>query len=340
MLRASAALPILAVLAPTLAGQEPLSSGPQPGVAVPALPVYAPAGPDAGLELDVAAALGKGPGAVLFVHELTRNVAPLVRGLDRLADSHAPLGLTAAVVMLAADRSEAERRAPAASHSLRMARPMLVSVDGLEGPGAWALNRRATLTLVLVKDGTVQKSVAFTDTGRQDLDRLRALVEEVTGPIPDSPGELRRLALERLPEDLATLRARAAHLALELHWRALRQAEEEGDRARREARQGRTDHPMMRDRPAARDAARPDAARRGQAPTDDELRGLLRAAIRRDADAPSLERTFAAIRTRAESSDDLRRQAESMLELMLSLDYGNDDAKARARAQLDAWKKR
>jgi hypothetical protein len=331
-------------LAPTLSAQEPgtvqeLRSGPRPGLPIPALPVYAPDGPDAGLELDLAAVIGQGPAAVLFVHELSRNVAPLVRGLEQLADSHAVLGLTTATVMLAADRGEAERRAPAASRSLRLARPMLVSVDGLEGPGAYALNRRATLTLVLCDRGQIVDSIAFTDTGRQDLPRLRELVERVTGPIPDSAGELRRLALERLPADPATLRARAAHLALELHWRALRSAEEEADRARRGA-----DAAGAPARMAARGDAAPGdravpATRRGTAPTDDELRGLLRAAIQKDADAAALDATFAKIRARAAVSPELAREVEQMFELMLGLDYGSEDARRRAQAWLDGRKK-
>src|SRR5690606_19562503 len=121
-----------------------------------------------GLELDLADVIGPGPGAVLFVHELTRNVAPLVRGLDALTDRYRALGLTGAIVMLADDRTAAERHAAGASESLRLTRPMFVSTDGAEGPGAWALNRRCSLTLVLTDDGKVVESVAFTDAGAQD----------------------------------------------------------------------------------------------------------------------------------------------------------------------------
>lgn len=340
MLRAIAVAAALITAASAQDQAEPITSGPREGVPLPALPVYAPAGPDAGLELDLAAAIANGPGAVLFVHELTRNVAPLVRGLDRLTDSHAVLGLTSGVVIVAADRSAAERQAAAASHSLRMARPMLVSVDGLEGPGAYALNRRATLTLVLAKDGKVHRSVAFTDTGRQDLERLRALVEEVTGAVPDSPGELREVALARLPDDPDALRARAAHLALELHWRARRIAEEDEARAQREGRQQRGDRMQrddmqrgdaMRGRAPAEDARR---ERRGAAPQDEQLGQLLRAAIQRDATSEAVERAFRAMAERAKASPELKQQTISMLELMLSLDYGTDAAKAKANELL------
>ncbi len=332
----------LAVVAITLtarllaqeSGSEPVTSGPTAGTALPALRVHAPAGPDAGLELDLSTSIGQGPGAVLFVHELTRNVAPLVRGLDQLGDSHALLGLTVGIVVLAEDRNEAERRVDPASRSLRMARPMLISIDGAMGPGAFALDRRASLTLVTCNDGKVVRSTAFTDTGRQDLTRLRELVEEVTGALPATPGELRDAAMRRLPSTESELRARAAHLALELHWRNKRDAEEAEDRSRRDQQQA--DRP----RDGMRDAARaPQPSTAGKAPTDDGLRELLRAAIRRDADAKQLDETFAHIRARAAESDALRQQAVSMLELMLGLDYGTEDAKVRARRQLEEWKK-
>lgn len=343
ILLSSLALAVAAIAqdSPPTATQDipSLASGPSTGVDVPPLPVYAPDGPDAGLELDLASVIGSGPGAVLFVHELTRNVAPLVRAMDQIGDTHAPLGLATAVVTLAADRSEAERRVTASSRSLRMARPMFVSVDGAEGPGAWALNRKATLTLVLCDGGKVLRSVGFTDTGRQDLARFHELIETVTGPIPESPGELRALALRRLPQDVATLRARAAHLALELHWRAKRVAEETADRARRDGNAMRPanagDRPMQRGEPA-----QTDAPRRGKAPEDEALRNLLRAAIQRDATAERLDEVFTQIEARSKESAELRGQAEAMLELMLSLDYGNDLGKARAKQQLNAWKTR
>ncbi len=339
-------LPALLMSSSLLFAQEPatpttpsseLQSGPVAGVPIPALPVYAPAGPDAGREFDLSRVIGTGPGAVLFVHELTRNVAPLVRGLDQFADTHAVLGLTTGVVLVAADRSEAERRVELSSRSLRLARPMLVAVDGQEGPGAYALNRRATLTLVLCNEGRIVRSIALTDTGQQDLPKLRSWLEEVTGLIPETPGALRELALARLPQDLDTLRARAAHLALELHWRARRSAEAEADRVRRE---GDSARPMARDAARGQDAApKPAADRRGAAPTDETLRTLLRAAIQKDADAATLDEVFAKIKARAAESQDLLQQATAMLDLMLSLDYGNDLGKARAKAQFESFTK-
>ncbi|MCC6672326.1 MAG: hypothetical protein IT458_14785, partial [Planctomycetes bacterium] len=70
-----------------------LVSGPRPGTVLPACRVYAPSGPFAGQEFDVAARAGKAPAALLFVHELNRNTAPMIRGLDQLGLQLAWTGL-------------------------------------------------------------------------------------------------------------------------------------------------------------------------------------------------------------------------------------------------------
>ncbi len=316
-----------------------IESGPRPGE-MPALRCSQPAGTGAGTELDVAALFREGSGAVLFVHELTRNVAPVVRALDQLADTHAPLGFDSVTILLAADRNAAERQAEAASRSITLTRPLTVSVDGAEGPGAWALNRRASLTLVTVRDGHVVESIGFTDTGARDEAQVRAMIERATGALPDDPAELRRLAIERLPQDTEVLRARAARSALLLHWQALMRGERDRRMAQRGgAQRGDADGAARMRGPAdapregqGRDTepARPARPRVGAPPEDAELQGLLRRAIRRTADDAELDAVFAAIDARVEAVPDTESQAVEMLRLMLSLDYGTESARRRA----------
>jgi hypothetical protein len=309
------------VLSPARAQDPPaLDSGPAAGSTVPACVAFAPSGPFAGKELDVAAQIGTAPAAILFVHELTRNTGPVIGGLDRLGVQLAWTGLQVHAVRLAADRTEAELGSKRSSDAMALHRPLLVSVDGVEGPGAYALNRRATLTLVLCKDGKVVRSVAFTDTGRGDLGRLRTLVEEVTGPVPADPAQLRQVMLSRLGNDPEALRAMVVELTL------LTQKLERAETNRMQ-------------RPAARDGdaagqAKPDPARprEGKAPEDEELRALLRRSIQRAADAAELDTVFAAIDTRVGTDAGLRSQAVEMFRLMISLEYGTDDARARAKA--------
>jgi hypothetical protein len=211
-------LALMAVLLPLvrpLPAQD-LVSGPEAGRPVTPIRVYAPAGPRAGTEFDVAEAIGAAPGAILFVHEISRNTAPVIGGLDALALEAGLLGFRAFTVALAGDRTAAETQLRNSSAALRLVNPMLLSLAGAEGPGNYALNRKCTLTLVLVKDGKVHRSVPFTDTGRQDLPRIRELIQEVTGPIPADEAGLRAAAGASLPDDVAALKERVVSLTLAL----------------------------------------------------------------------------------------------------------------------------
>lgn len=330
--RAAASLYLLVAVGGLLAqdAKVELASGPVAGSALPACLVYAPSGPLAGTEFDATKRLGKGPGVFLFVHELNRNTAPLLSGLDRLSAQLAWTGLETFTVRLAADRTEAETAVKRSSDALKMYRPILVSTEGAEGPGGFALHRQATLTLVLAKDGVVVRSVAFTDTGRADLPMLRKLVEEVTGPIPTDPQQLRAAMAARLTKDPARLQELVIDLALQL------QRAEQANEARAERPVGRE----MRPAADAKSGAKPgDAAQKsprvGKAPEDDELRALLRRAIQKAADGAELDAVFAAVDKRVGDDAGLRAQVVEMWKLMLSLDYGTDDAKVRAKAWLE-----
>jgi hypothetical protein len=313
-------------------GQEELASGPRAGAPLTPVMVYAPSGRLAGQELDAAKALGQGPGVLLFVHELSRNTAPMISGLDRLADEYSLLGLRTFTVLLARDRTAAENQLKRSSDSLRLLHPMVYSLDGVEGPGAYALNRKCTLTVVTAKGGKVARSVALTDTGRQDVERLRGWIEELTGPLPSDESELRKLLESSLPEEPAALRERALELALEVLRlrRQLERARAEGG-MRPEAAAGPRRAAAAEARPPA--GERPQAARQeGKPPEDPELRRLLRAAIRREASKEELDATFSAIDERVGDDEGLRREAVDMFRLMVSLGYGSDDASERAKA--------
>ena len=330
---AAAAL-ILVVAAPARA-QAPspvpdLVSGPSPSTPLPACPVYAPSGPLAGTEFDAAKRLQRGPGVLLFVHELSRNTAPMITGLDRLAVQLAWTGLETFTIRVAADRNEAEAAVKRSSDALSMYRPIVISPDGIDGPGGYALHRKATLTLVVAKDGVVVRSVAFTDTGRADLGRLRALVEEATGAIPTDPKALRALVEERLTRDPEQLRTLAIELTM------LLQRVEQMNEAR--AQKNRTDM-KAEAKPAPGPAGAPNVAtakpHEGKAPEDEELRALLRRAIFLAADKAELDAVYAAVDERVGTDAGLRAQAVEMFKHQLSLGYGNDDSKQRAKAYVE-----
>ena len=87
-------LPVALLLAAGVAAQQDSAtpSGPPAGMALKPIKVYAPAGDRAGQEYDVAAVIGQGPGAILFIHGFSRSVLRPVIGammeVDKIADSY------------------------------------------------------------------------------------------------------------------------------------------------------------------------------------------------------------------------------------------------------------
>ncbi|MBK8097283.1 MAG: hypothetical protein IPK26_09255 [Planctomycetes bacterium] len=332
----SIALVVLAVVALPMAAQKPVS-GPPRGTTLPALRVAAVAGADAGREFDLAERLRLGPAAVLFVHALDRNTAPVLRAFDQESAALAVLGMTAGIVYLAPDRTEAEQRVPVVSRALSLLTPMLVSADGAEGPGGYALSRKATLTLVLARDGVVTDSVTLVDTGRQDLEFLQLCLASIAGTPPDDR-ELSTAVERAVPAEVPALRRIVVQL--EQQRRVLLQQLEQARQAQAAARRGDAVRPAMTD---AAPAARP-AATREPPPTeadavaavaaavqDAELGQIVRRWLRRDATASDLDDAMAALERRLQAEPTVREQAIAAGKAILAHQAGSEAARQRLR---------
>lgn len=211
---------ILLATATTVVSAE-IVSGPAPGTPLTPVMVYDGLGAFAGREFDAAAEIGANPGALLFVHSMTRNTYPVIRGLDQLAGRNALLGFRTFTIYLSSDRTSAENRIrlrnglATGGHrfsvtgkfgALKLENPIMLSLDGQDGPGNYALNRRAVLTLVLTRNGKAHRSHTFTDTGEHDVELLQKLAAEVIGATPNDPVAQRELRDQRLPKDKHALR--------------------------------------------------------------------------------------------------------------------------------------
>jgi hypothetical protein len=197
---------------------EELVTGPPEGTGLTAILAYANSGSYAGREeFDVAGEIGESPGAILFIHELNRNTVPLMRGLDNLNNEYGIFGFKAFNVRLVADRTAGEEELQRVNGSLKLGNPIVLSLEGLDGPGNYALNRKCTLSLVMTKGGKVHRSVGYVDTGMADLPKMRELVEEVIGGLPGNEAALRERAEASLPETPEAMRALALQQAIDLH---------------------------------------------------------------------------------------------------------------------------
>ena len=345
---------------------EDLVTGPPVDTELGPIRCYANTGPYAGREsFDAAEEIGSRPGALLFVHVLNRNTAPVIRGVGNLAREYGLFGFKAFIVTLSNDRTAAEEQLRRVNGSLKLNDPMVLSLDGLDGPGSLALNRRCTLSLIGVRDGKVVESIGFTDTGLHDIERIRALAEKTIGEVPTRSAELMALAEKNLPSDPEALRVLAARQAVDLY-RFHKKATEDFANSRRYERQqpgmrqgrenvrgeqrmnrrpgGRTprETPGKNVREGVEKAGEVQVAakreRRGGPPEDSVLDTLLRSFIRKTNDNDRTDSIHRDIVSRTEESDDLRKQGIAMFQLMLSFPdrYGTEHAQVLAKAFLKA----
>ena len=328
--------------------QEGITSGPEKGTSLTAIRCFATHGRHAGEEFDAADDLGKAPSAILFIHELTRNTAPVIRALDEMAADYGVLGFRSHTVALSGDRTAGEDLLRRVNGSLNLSNPIILSLDGAEGPGNYGLSRKPTLTFVFAKDGVVEQSIALTDTGPNDVPKVKEWIEGVAGALPDDDGELLALIKKNLPADESALRDHAVHQALELrHLRQqLRQREQQqgGAGATAGGAMQRGDHPATQsekeDAPPQPDAPgeKPPRKREGSPPDDGALQTLLRSYIRKTNGDGKVDDLFAEIKARAAESEDLHGQTIEMFKLMLSFrdNYGTQHAQQLAEGFLKA----
>ncbi|MCA8969623.1 MAG: hypothetical protein KDC95_07565 [Planctomycetes bacterium] len=329
-------------------------SGPRAGESLPKLVVFE-TGRTPG-ERDLREEIGKRPALLLFVQVLDRNVAPILRGVDDIDRERALTGFVARSILLYEDRGEGERRIAAVNGSLRMRSPLVLSTDGIEGPGAYALDKDCRATLVFVRGGRVVRSVGLLDPGRQDVAWIRDEVAKIDGALPSTLDEW----VERLEPELARDRdalvrelvaARIATRKLEERVRGLEQelrvASRDTMRGRNRGANAQGQNPdARRMRPAqdareerastqGRETQRPETQRRGAPPKDPELLATLRAFINKSNDDATCDAAYERIVARAVVSDALLSEANEMFRLVTSLGYGTERAQHLARSFLD-----
>jgi hypothetical protein len=193
MKRTSAVIFLLLVL-PNLNvhAQDTLFSGPQPGELLEPFKVLAVNGPDAGREVDYVSRYGDSPLLLIFAHYIDRNVYRILWPCDRYAAERASAGLKTLYVYLAPEKVAGERRMAQVVKSLSLEVPVAVSLDGEEGPGAYALNKQAGVTVIVAKDRKVVANVTLVQPGLTDSPRIIAEVAKLVGGHIPTAEELNR----------------------------------------------------------------------------------------------------------------------------------------------------
>jgi hypothetical protein len=142
-------------------------SGPQVGEKLAPFAAKAMLGEQAGKEFDLVKSAAGGPVAIVFVHEVNRPSVGLARAIGSYAASRKADGLTAGVVFLTADATATGDWMKLAAHALPTGLPVGISTDGQEGPGAYGLNRKVTMTILVGKEGKVTANFALVQPSLQ-----------------------------------------------------------------------------------------------------------------------------------------------------------------------------
>jgi hypothetical protein len=162
--------------------QDAQFSGPQVGEPLAPFTMRLARGEQAGEEFDPVTQAQAGPTLVVFVHEVTRPSAALIRSIVKYAGRFHEQGLQSSLVFLTADPTETQALIRRAHRALPEGVPMGISVDGLEGPGAYGLNRKMTLTVLLGNDQHVTANFALIQPSlATDAPRIGAAIEKLMG---------------------------------------------------------------------------------------------------------------------------------------------------------------
>ncbi|HKB40321.1 MAG TPA: hypothetical protein VKD72_28075 [Gemmataceae bacterium] len=166
--------------------EEKVFSGPQVGEKLTGFKVVGVFDNREGKETDfVKEASGK-PLLLIFVHEVTRPSAAVTRALAGYAATRQKDGLQAYVVWLHKDRTEAAAFLKRARKSLGLKVPVGISLDGAEGPGAYGLNRKVALTILVAKDNKVTANFALVQPSVTDTPTIgEAIVKQIGGKAPE-----------------------------------------------------------------------------------------------------------------------------------------------------------
>jgi hypothetical protein len=161
-----------------LAGDLP--SGPQVGKKLTPFKVLAFSGPDAGKELELLKK-DRGPTLLIFVQKITRPGLKFLRPVDKFVAELEEGKLHARIVWVSEDKDKAKEFLERAKNSLSLETPIVISLDGKDGPGAYGLNDQVAITVLIARDGKVEANFALIDPNANDAPKVIRALGKATG---------------------------------------------------------------------------------------------------------------------------------------------------------------
>ena len=178
---------------PELASDKPAEtkaarvfSGPQVGEPLPKFPAQRMFGENPKEVLEPITAAGGRPVVLIFVHKRTRPGIAVIRVVAKFLEQKKKSNIGGAVVFLTEDAPQTAAWMRRARRALPTGVPLGISKDGIEGPGAYGLNRKVELTVLVGNKNRVTANFALVQPSMPvDVPRiLKAIVAQVGGKVP------------------------------------------------------------------------------------------------------------------------------------------------------------
>ena len=172
---------LLAVLALPSWAEEPVFSGPQVGEELVPFHAQGVFGDTAGKKVELAL-LKKEPVLLVFVHQLSRPAIGLTRLLMQYASANKESGLAAHLVFLSDDVTDTEAWMRRARRALPEDVDPMIFPGGIEGPGAYGLNRKMSMTVLVGNQGKVTANFPLIQPSIQaDGEKIGAAIATMLG---------------------------------------------------------------------------------------------------------------------------------------------------------------
>jgi hypothetical protein len=132
---------------------------------------------------------------LVFVHERNRPSLGLARVICDYAATKKTDGMTGGLIFLTADATGIADWVKVATAALPKGVTIGISTDGAEGPGAYGLNRKVQLTVLVVKDNKVAANFALVQPSvAADGPKIAGAIATAVGAQPPTAEEFQKLS--------------------------------------------------------------------------------------------------------------------------------------------------
>ncbi len=322
---------------------QQIASGPQPGERAPAFNVLLTDGSPVLREVEQKTS---GPVTVVFLTAVERSAMPLIRVVNWYGAERKST-MDTIVVVLPKDPVAMRDRLPAIVKSLNLKVKFAISSDGPDGPGAYAINSKAMMTVLTIKDGKVEGNLALAQPGVADAKSVIALMAKLSGDEkPPTPDELNERYAAPPAGRPAAQRPGAAPSPAPAPTKELDLSTPEamkkviGDLVK-EVAALKAEVAALKATGAGQPAAQPKPPAGplpGAAPTDPGVLGLLRAFIQPSNTNADVDRVAGDIDLYTRGKVELIKQAHDGWVRILHLKYGTEYAQKVGAEMVKVWK--